>query len=407
MHRLHQTKRQQMEKIKLKTTKTKNANKCAAAGICGGCSYINGSYEKQLQEKEQYVKTQLKGICPVNPIIGMEDPYHYRNKVTATFSYKKGEILSGIYEEGSHSVVPVDFCLLEDQTADQIICDIRGLLKSFKVTIYSERTRYGLLRHVMIRRGFTTGEILVILVVTSPVFPSKNNFVKALRKLHPEITSVVLNINDRMTSMVLGERNVILYGKGYIEDVLCGNRFRISAQSFYQVNPVQTQKLYEKAVELAGLTGNEIVIDAYCGIGTIGMTASSKAKTVLGIELNSLAVKDAIANAKANHVTNIHFLQGDAGEQMTQMAEEGSCADVVFMDPPRSGSSEAFMDSAAILAPKRIVYVSCNPQTLARDLKYFAKKGYHAKQATPVDMFPWTKAEHVETVCLLEKGKKR
>ena len=196
------------------------------------------------------------------------------------------------------------------------ICDIRGLLKSFKITIYSERTRYGLLRHVMIRRGFTTGEVLVILVVTSPVFPSKNNFVKALLKMHPEITSVVLNVNDRMTSMVLGDRNIVLYGKGYIEDVLCNNRFRISAQSFYQINPVQTQKLYEKAVELANLTGEEIAIDAYCGIGTIGMTAASKAKTVLGIELNALAVKDAIANARANHVTNIHFLQGDAGEQM-------------------------------------------------------------------------------------------
>ena len=223
----------------------------------------------------------------------------------------------------------------------------------------------------MIRRGFTTGEVLVILVVTSPVFPSKNNFVKALLKMHPEITSVVLNVNDRMTSMVLGDRNIVLYGKGYIEDVLCNNRFRISAQSFYQINPVQTQKLYEKAVELANLTGEEIAIDAYCGIGTIGMTAASKAKTVLGIELNALAVKDAIANARANHVTNIHFLQGDA-----------------------------------VLNPKRIVYVSCNPQTLARDLKYLAKKGYHTKQATPVDMFPWTKAEHVETVCLLEKGKK-
>ena len=392
----------QMERIKLKT---KNTKKCAAAGVCGGCTYINESYGEQLKEKEQYVRTQLKGICPVNPIIGMEQPYHYRNKVTASFSYKKGEILSGIYEEGSHSVVPVDSCLLEDEIADQIICDIRGLLKSFKITIYSERTRFGLLRHVMIRRGFTTGEVLVILVVTSPVFPSKNNFVKALRKIHPEITSVVLNVNDRMTSMVLGERNIVLYGKGYIEDVLCGNRFRISAQSFYQVNPVQTQKLYEKAVELAGLTGEEIAVDAYCGIGTIGMTAASKAKTVLGIELNALAVKDAIANAKANHVTNIHFLQGDAGEQMKQMAEEGSHADIVFMDPPRSGSTEVFMDSVAILNPKRVVYVSCNPQTLARDLKYFAKKGYRIKQATPVDMFPWTKAEHVETVCLIERAK--
>ena len=247
---------------------------CPVHKKCGGCHYQGVSYEEQLRVKEKMVGKLMVKFCKVHPIIGMENPYHYRNKVTATFSYKKGEIFSGIYEEKSHSVVPVDSCLLEDQTADQIICDIRGLLKSFKITIYSERTRYGLLRHVMIRRGFTTGEVLVILVVTSPVFPSKNNFVKALLKIHPEITSVVLNVNDRMTSMVLGDRNIVLYGKGYIEDVLCNNRFRISAQSFYQINPVQTQKLYEKAVELANLTGEEIAIDAYCGIGTIGMTAA-------------------------------------------------------------------------------------------------------------------------------------
>lgn len=381
--------------------------KCAAAGICGGCTYINESYEQQLKEKEQYVCQQLKGICPVGKIIGMDSPYHYRNKVTAAFSWQKGEILSGIYQEGSHQVVPVDSCMLEDEIADRIICDIRGLLKSFKISVYSPRTGCGLLRHVMIRRGFATGEVLVILVVTSPVFPSKNNFVKVLRRLHPEITSIVLNLNSRDTSMVLGDRNIVLFGKGYIEDVLCQNRFRISPQSFYQVNPVQTQKLYQKAVELAGLTGKEIVVDAYCGIGTIGMTAAGKAKTVLGIELNAQAVKDAAANARANHVANIHFIQGDAGEEMKQMAAEGSRADVVFMDPPRSGSDEAFLSAAVTLGPRRIVYVSCNPETLARDLKYLVSNGYQPKEATPVDMFPWTKASHVETVCLLEKGKKK
>ena len=387
--------------------KAGQAQVCPLAKKCGGCDYQGIAYEEQLKKKEQTVKKLMKGMGEILPIIGAEDPYCYRNKVHAVFSRRRnGEIVSGIYQEGTHKVVPVETCQIEDQKADAIIGTIRGLLKSFKIKVYDEDTDYGLLRHVLIRTGAKTGQIMVVLVTRSPIFPSKNNFVKALRAVHPEISTVVLNVNERKTSMVLGARNITLYGKGYIEDELCGCRFRISPTSFYQINPVQTQKLYEKAVELANLTGEEIAIDAYCGIGTIGMTAASKAKTVLGIELNALAVKDAIANARANHVTNIHFLQGDAGEQMTQMAEEGSHADVVFMDPPRSGSSEAFMDSVVVLNPKRIVYVSCNPQTLARDLKYLAKKGYHTKQATPVDMFPWTKAEHVETVCLLEKGKK-
>ena len=381
--------------------KTKNANKCAAAGMCGGCTYINGSYEKQLTEKEQYVRTQLKGICPVNPIIGMKNPYHYRNKVTATFSYKKGEIFSGVYEEKSHSVVPVDSCLLEDQTADQIICDIRGLLKSFKITIYSERTRYGLLRHVMIRRGFTTGEVLVILVVTSPVFTSKNNFVKALRKVHPEISTVVLNINDKNTSMVLGEREIVLYGKGFIRDTLCGKSFRISPKSFYQVNSVQTEILYGKAVEFAGLTGKEKVIDAYCGIGTIGLVAPGKAREVVGVELNKDAVRDARINARENKVVNISFRQGDAGEFMEAMAEAGEKADVVFMDPPRSGSGEKFLNSVIKLSPKKIVYISCNPETLARDLNFLTRKNYIVKEIQPVEMFCFT--DHTEVVTWLEQ----
>ena len=380
---------------------------CVYAKKCGGCDYQGIDYKEQLAKKQAYMKKLLKPVCHVEPIIGMKDPFHYRHKVHAAFDCtKRGQIVAGVYKKNSHEVVDVESCMIEDEECDRIIRDIKDMLRSFKIKTYDEDTGYGLLRHVLIRKGYATGQIMVVLVLSSPILPSKNNFVKAIRKKHPDISTIVLNVNQKKTSMVLGDRNIVLYGKGYIEDVLCNNRFRISAQSFYQINPVQTQKLYEKAVELANLTGEEIAIDAYCGIGTIGMTAASKAKTVLGIELNALAVKDAIANAKANHVTNIHFLQGDAGEQMTQMAEEGSHADVVFMDPPRSGSSEAFMDSVAVLNPKRIVYVSCNPQTLARDLKYLAKKGYHTKQATPVDMFPWTKAEHVETVCLLEKGKK-
>ena len=359
--------------------KKKEGTACKVAKKCGGCQYQGVPYEKQLSEKQKAVRQLMQPFCKTAEITGMQDPYHYRNKVHTVFARKKdGTIISGVYEEGTHRVVPVEACQIEDEKADAIINDIRGLLKSFKIKTYNEDTGYGLLRHVLIRRGFTTGEIMVVLVLGSPVMPSKNNFVKALRKLHPEITTVVLNVNDKRTSMVLGDRETMIYGKGYIEDVLCGLTFRISSKSFYQINPVQTEKLYGKAMELAGLTGKERVIDAYCGIGTIGMVAAKSAKEVIGVELNPDAVRDAIKNAKRNQMKNIRFYQDDAGRFMEKMAAKGEKADVVFMDPPRSGSTEQFMKSAVMLAPQKIVYISCDPQTQARDLKYLTKHGYKA-----------------------------
>ena len=387
----------------MKEEKKNRIAACKAAKKCGGCQYQGIPYEKQLQDKQKAVRQLMQSFCKTTEIIGMKDPYHYRNKVHAVFARKKdGTIISGVYEEGTHRVVPVEACQIEDEKADAIINDIRGLLKSFKIKIYNEDTGYGLLRHVLIRRGFSTGEIMVVLVLGSPVMPSKNNFVKALRKLHPEITTVVLNVNDKRTSMVLGDRETTIYGKGYIEDVLCGLKFRISSKSFYQINPVQTEKLYGKAMELAGLSGTERVIDAYCGIGTIGMVAAKSAKEVIGVELNPDAVRDAVKNAKHNQMKNIRFYQEDAGRFMEKMAALGEKADVVFMDPPRSGSTEQFMKSVVTLAPKKIVYISCDPQTQARDLKYLTRNGYKAMGAYPYDMFPFTK--HAENIVLLTKN---
>ena len=399
--RIEKTKSVAPEKGKQK--KSSSSSKCPYQKKCGGCTYLNLSYEEQLAKKEQFLKKTLKGIVPVKGMVGMENPYHYRNKVNSAFARKKdGTIISGIYEKGTHKVVPVDECLLEDQRADAIIRDIRSLLKSFKIMIYNEDSGYGLLRHVMVRTGFASGEIMVVLVCVSPVFPSKNNFVKALRKLHPEITTIVLNVNDRTDSMVLGKRDIVLFGRGYIEDELCGCTFRISPQSFYQVNPVQTKNLYEKAISLAGLTGNERVMDAYCGIGTIGLIASRDAREVISVELNPDAVRDAVTNAKRNQIKNVSFYQNDAGAFMVSMAEKGEKADIVFMDPPRAGSDEAFLSSVVTLSPKKVVYVSCNPETLARDLRYLTKHGYKAEEAWGYDMFAWS--EHVETVVLLSKG---
>lgn len=378
----------------------KNLSGCPVFSRCGGCQLLDMPYDKQLKLKQKKLEELLKPYCRVQPIIGMENPFHYRNKVHAVFDHdKKGNPISGVYEANTHHVVPVESCLIEDQKADEIIGTIRGMLKSFKIRTYDEDTGYGLLRHVLIRRGFTTGQIMVVLVTASPVFPSKNNFVRALREKHPEITTIVQNINGRGTSMVLGDRENVLYGKGYIEDILCGFKFRISSKSFYQVNPVQTEVLYRKAMEAAGLTGDETVIDAYCGIGTIGIVASEKAKTVIGVELNRDAVRDAVENAKINGVKNIQFYCNDAGAFMSKMAENGERADVVFMDPPRSGSTEEFIQSVAKLNPKKVVYVSCGPETLARDLAVFRKIGYEAKEAWGVDMFPGT--THVETIALL------
>lgn len=380
---------------------------CPVAKQCGGCKWINKSYEEQLKTKAEWFKGLMKPFGKPEQVIAMENPMHYRNKVHAVFGEdRKHNAISGIYEAGSHRIVPVDSCLIENEKADAIIVSIRGLLKSFKIRPYNEDTGYGLLRHVLIRTGHVTGQIMVVLVLGSPILPSKNNFVKALLKLHPEITTIVVNVNNKRTSMVLGDKEQVIYGRGYIEDVLCGKTFRISPKSFYQVNPVQTEKLYGKALEYAELKGSEVVVDAYCGTGTIGMIASDKAGKVIGVELNGDAVKDARINAKQNGIKNIQFYQNDAGKFLVEMAEQQAKVDVVLMDPPRSGSSEVFLSSVVRMKPGKVVYISCNPETLVRDLKYLTKHGYKVQKAVGVDMFPFT--DSLEAVCLLtcsEKGK--
>ena len=385
-----------------KREKPQLPEKCKVWKKCGGCQFQGVPYTEQIKIKQKNMKKLLKKYGNVKPIIGMENPFYYRNKVHAVFDRdKKGNIICGTYEAGTHRVVPVEECMIEDKTSQEIIRAIRDMLKSFRIKTYDEDTGYGLLRHILVRRGFSTDEIMVVLVVASPIFPSKNNFVKALRKKFPQISTVVLNVNDKKTSMVLGERDIVLYGKGFIRDRLCGCTFRISPQSFYQVNPVQTELLYKTAIEYAGRGRKERVIDAYCGIGTIGLVAAGKAKEVIGIELNKNAVRDAIVNARENKITNARFYQGDAGEFMEGMVSEGERADVVFMDPPRTGSTEKFLTSMVKLGPSRIVYISCGPDTLARDLEFLTKHGYVTRKIQPVDMFSFT--EHCEVVCLLTK----
>lgn len=386
--------------INMQPKEVKKKKLCPVSSKCGGCQWINKSYEEQLQVKSTIFRKLMESYCRPEHIIAMEEPAHYRNKVHAAFGEDgRHNVISGIYEPKSHRIVPVDSCLIENQKADEIIVSIRGLLKSFKIRPYNEDSGYGLLRHVLVRIGHVTGQIMVVLVLSSPIMPSKNNFVKALRKLHPEITTIVVNVNERDTSMILGEKEQVIYGKGYIEDELCGKTFRISPKSFYQVNPAQTEKLYAKAMEYAGLTGRETVLDAYCGTGTIGMIASDYAAQVIGVELNRDAVRDAVNNAKRNQIPNIQFYQNDAGKFLLEMAEQDKRLDVLFMDPPRSGSSEEFLNAAAGIRPERIVYISCNPETLVRDVKYLVKRGYRTEKSVAVDMFPFT--DSIESVTLL------
>ena len=314
---------------------------------------------------------------------------------------RRGNIISGVYQAASHRVVAVETCLTEDEKADEIIGTVRRLLKSFKLKPYNPDTGRGFLRHVLVKRGFKSGQIMVVLVTGVREFPKKRSFVNALLHAHPEITTVLQNVNPGRTSMVLGAQEEVLFGPGKIEEQLGDCVFRISARAFYQINPAQTEVLYQKALEFAGLTGRETVIDAYCGTGTIGIFAAGHAKQVIGVELNGDAVADARENAKLNGVQNIRFFKADAGEFMTGMAKAGEKADVVLMDPPRAGSDRAFLSSLLTLSPKRVVYISCNPETLRRDLVFLSKTGYRVRKIQPVDMFPHTK--HIECVCLLER----
>ena len=374
---------------------------------CGGCPMLATEYAAQLKKKEADVRALLGKYGPVAPIRGMETPYHYRNKVISTFAPAAGgKLTSGIYAARTHKVLPVESCLLQDEVLNKVMLAVRAAANACRYQPFNEDKGTGLLRHCLLRRGVATGQVMVVLVTAQPVLPGAKNFVKALlaeaEKRGVPVTTVVQNYNPRRTSVVLGEDEKVLYGKGFILDTLCGKTYALSPRSFYQVNPVQTAVLYGLAIDAAHLTGKEVVLDAYCGIGTIGLTASDKARQVVGVEVNRDAVRDAIGNAKQNNSKNVRFFCDDAGHFMTEMAARGEKVDVVFMDPPRNGSDEAFLQSVCRLKPKKVVYISCNPQTQKRDLKTLTAGGYQVKEIQPVDMFPQT--AHCENICLLTRN---
>ena len=372
---------------------------------CGACSMTALAYEKQLEQKHRALISLLGSYGEVLPPLGMTSPCHYRNKVTRTFAagHENGRqtLLCGTYAASTRRVVPIDHCMIEDEGAQRILSTLAQLCAQMKIPPFDPRTGRGVIRHAQIRAGQSTGEYLLTLVTGSAQFPGRGNLVTALRRAHPELTSVVHNVNGFDTGMILGDEkrsgyeNRVLYGPGSIRDTLCGLTFRISPQSFYQVNARGTEILYGTAIRLADLRPTDTVLDAYCGIGTIGLSAAAHCRRVIGVEVNPDAVRDAIANAKHNHITNTRCYRGDAGKFLTETAE---CPDVLIMDPPRGGSDQPFLDAVCRKKPKTVVYISCGPQSLARDLKTLTKV-YRVKTIQPVDMFPMT--EHCECIVLL------
>ena len=403
-----------------KADSAKKKSRCPVSALCGGCTMIDIPYDEQIRSKQETLDDLIGDFVMPDEFIRMKAPDHYRHKVTSVFAPdRRGKPVCGIYRAGTHEVVPVKSCLLENIQADRIVQSVYSLLSDFRIRVYDEDRGAGLLRYVQIRVGRVTKEVMVTFVMTDPVLPSRNTCVRKLTAMHPEITTIVINVNDRDTTMVLGNKETVIYGKGYIEDVLCGKRFRISSRSFYQVNPLMTEKLYNIAIDCAALSGKETILDTYCGIGTIGIIAAPHARRVIGVELNAEAVRDAGHNIRMNCLQNVEIVQGDATRFMTEIAQSGTFEsmsgegreqviettapvekiDVIFMDPPRSGSTEEFMTAACSVNPKKIVYISCSPWSLQRDLEFFEQNGYRAKKAVPVDMFPYTSG--IETVVLL------
>ena len=381
--------------------------KCPVYRQCGGCQIQAMDYQAQLKFKERKVKGNLERIggfegISLEPIIGMENPYHYRNKAQFPVGTDKtGEIVTGFYAGRTHNIIPNRKCYLGSEINETILEVVLEYMKKYNVSAYDESNGKGLVRHILVRTGFTSGEIMVCLVINGRKLPKAEKLIEALTKIHG-MTSITLNINEKRTNVILGEEVLLLWGTTYIQDNIGDITYRISPISFYQVNPVQTKKLYETALEYADLKGEETVWDLYCGIGTISLFLAQRAKKVYGVEIVPQAIEDAKENALLNHIDNAEFYVGKAEEVLPKLYEsEGIYADVIVVDPPRKGCDEKCLETIVKMQPKRVVYVSCDSATLSRDLRYLCDRGYEVQRVRACDMFPMT--GHVETVCLLSK----
>ncbi|KOC52791.1 RNA methyltransferase [Clostridium botulinum] len=405
----------------LETSKNREIPVCDIYTRCGGCSIQHFNYDAQLEFKKNRVKDCLERIGKLQVItkeeknisyldnksailhdtLGMENPYRYRNKVQLPVGEENGEIKIGFYAPRSHDIIDMDICHIQDEVGDKVVTIIKEWMKNYNIKPYNEEKNTGFIRHIMVRRGFNTNEVMVVIVTRTNELPYKEELIELILKNIDGVTSIVQNINSKKTNVVLGLNNITLYGKDYISDYIGEFKFNISPLSFFQVNPIQTEVLYNKALEYAALTGNEVVFDAYCGTGTISLFLSKNAKKVYGVEIVEDAIENAKINAKENNVNNAEFIVGKSEEVIPNLIKQGIKADVVVVDPPRKGCDKSLLDAIGNMKPDRIVYVSCDPGTLARDLAILDELGYATKEVQPVDMFPQT--GHVENVVLLTR----
>jgi 23S rRNA (uracil1939-C5)-methyltransferase len=395
---------------------------CSIYSQCGGCQLQHLDYEEQLRWKRQMVVDNLERIGKLTvardanaesdngqaegfrvlPTLGMQDPWRYRNKAQVPFGEEEGGLIGGFYTQNSHRIIDMDTCLIQHEQSDTIIRRIKEMGRELGITAYNESQHSGLLRHVVTKIGFHSGQIMVVLITNGRKIPRVEEWISGIRESIPEVVSIIHNVNKAKTNVIFGDETKVLWGQEEIVDSIGDIQFAISARSFYQVNPVQTELLYRKALDYAELTGEETVIDAYCGIGTISLFLAQKAKQVYGVEIVPEAIEDAKKNAKLNQINNVEFAVGKAEEIIPAWKKEGKIADVIVVDPPRKGCDEALLDTIIAMKPKRVVYVSCNPSTLARDLQILEEGGFRTVEVQPVDMFPHT--THVECTVLLKWG---
>ncbi|MFO1442402.1 23S rRNA (uracil(1939)-C(5))-methyltransferase RlmD [Bacillus sp. Bva_UNVM-123] len=377
---------------------------CLIYKECGGCQLQHVSYEGQLKAKEKQVRDVLErigklGNVKVHPVLGMQNPWRYRNKAQVPIGEQEGGLIGGFYQQRSHQIINMKECIIQQEKNDEVVQTVIDICSRYGVHAYNEGKNKGDLRHIMARYGLVTGEVMVVLVTRTADLPHKNKMIEDIISQIQGVKSIVQNINPKKTNVIFGEETKLLWGEEVIYDFIGDIKFAISARSFYQVNPEQTKVLYEKALEYANLTGEENVIDAYCGIGTISLFLAKKAKKVFGVEIVPEAIEDAKRNAELNSISNAEFAVGEAEVVIPRWFEEGNAADVLVVDPPRKGCDEALLQTIIDMKPKKVVYVSCNPGTLARDLRILEDGGYKTVEVQPVDMFPQTM--HVECVSQL------
>lgn len=394
-----------LEEIQTASSERQDAP-CAVYDECGGCQLQHLTYEGQLEEKRQLVQNTLQKIgrfstIDVPPVLGMEHPWRYRNKSQVPLQYVNGRPAWGFFKQRTHDIVPTETCLIQTEEANRLLEAITNALPKLHIPLYDEKKHRGVLRHVIVRKGMNTGQVMVVLITNGKKLPAKDRLIELILETEPNVTSIIQNINNQKTNVIFGNESHTLYGEPYIYDTIGDVKFQISDRSFYQINAGQMEVLYKEALDAAQLTGNETVIDAYCGIGTISLFLAQRAKHVYGVEIVKQAIEDARINARLNEMDNATFEVGKAEEVVPRWYEEGIEADVFVVDPPRKGCDATLLETIITHAPKTVVYVSCNPATFARDARILVDGGYQLEKVQPVDMFGHTM--HIEVVAVLSR----